>query len=104
MGGSLPCTVELPGTVKLKQGSGKVDTTEDVSNLLQEGDFVMIEGQLFTVVNLSKPGKPKGFSVNNQWGGSDVAGVRAFGQLIKCEKKLPKAMEHARPKLKAGDS
>ena len=106
--GLLPCGVELPGTVKVRRDSGKVDTSEDLSSLLQEGDLVMIENQVFKVLNIvikgGKKPKPKGFTISSKWKGDDMDGVIIHGQHIKCEKKIPKPMGRVIPKIKAGVS
>ena len=99
--GLLPCGLELPGTVELKHGSGIVQTSEDLRGLLQEGDFVMVERCVFTVL---EPIKCDSFSTSTEWKGNDVATVRMFGQSECLAKSVwSKAMAHALPRLKAGD-
>ena len=91
--GSLLYDVQLPGTEKMTHGSGKVVPTEDLSGCLQVGDRVMIDGSVFKIMSRPRKGS---FMAGARWKGADVAGLTVYGQQIRCEKKLPKGMQHAK--------
>ena len=98
--GSSSCDVDLDGSTTVKNDSGKVLTTADLTDVLADGDKVQLDGRVVcSVLAMSK----KGFTINHKWEHVDCTGLVMKGHEIKCEKKLPKAMQHAKPKIKAGN-
>jgi hypothetical protein len=95
--GMLPCSVPLPGTVSLKQGSGRVDTSWDTGGVLEVGDKVQIAKELFIVVAV----KQRSFTLNKIWEAESCQDTEIWGQALKCEKNLKD--EHCRGKILSGD-
>jgi hypothetical protein len=53
--------------------------------------------QTYSVLAVSK----RSFTINSKWEHGDYTGLLLKGQDIKCEKKLPKALQHAKSKIEA---
>ena len=92
--GSANATAALPGRFKVKNGSGLVRTTEDLTELLSPGDVIVVENRRW---KLLKPINKDRITVNTK---PDIEGdFEAFALDIRCELNVQPNMKGPYEKL-----
>ena len=94
--GSTNATVALPGTLKVKAGSGTVGTTEDLTLMLSPGDVIVVEQRRWKLLSPKPNEKQKLFNKDRVTLTTqpDIDGdFEAFALDIGCELNAPPIME-----------
>ena len=102
LNGSMQFSRKFPGVAKLEEGCAKVNTSEDLSTSLQQGDLVQIrksaEEHICAVVSVG----PSSLATDVTW--SQAGNAEIYGPFIQPERKLHRGETHQRTKILSGNS